>query len=557
MERMIDTSLPGVGEILGAYANDRSDIMAIASEFRLLTEPPARASYGGTAPRRRVGLYNRGTRRPFAHLDSLRYPVNDIAFHPVYPVLAIATGSYDGGWMFEGELVLWNWETGEVGAPLIKTPEIVRTAFTEDGSAILAFSRPWDEGMAEGDEAFDMYFELRATFFEDLSQGVSATDKVTAQMERQTPKTTRDVFSDQRFADPKDPVAEISRFTGVTSLAQRSPIWDIAWLGDDKLGVVHDDCHLQTIGLRDEALSIFKGTGHGSEILFGTSTYVHVVERNDDAEWPNANSSSLLEFQDGRLVSRASFIGSHTFAISASGELLGRRDRSGIEEREAPFDQYFDGQSWHSKALGHYDVFNHFIRIDGAPYLFFVQNDQPFANPLDFFGSEENSFSFKHPEKWVCMVNEQGDSKRLWPILQDDGTDASHPMECDFAYLSDELGEALVVGGKHYNPNPYEAYKGFVYRRDLWTGKELWRHSINASPSQIIYSGETGVVLVFTLNGEYLVINAKTGALLVLRMLRDTGLPTVAFSAALKRSSLALGMIDGGIVATDLENLVT
>lgn len=556
MKRLVDISLPGAGEILGAYGQDARGIVVIASEFRLLTEPPARASYGGTSPRRRVGIYRRGTRTPFSNLDALRFPINDIAFHPVHPVVAIATGSYDGGWMFEGELVLWNWETGEVGRPLIKTPEIVRTAFTGDGSALLAISRPWDEGMAEGDEAFDMFFELRATFFEDLSQGVSETDTVVAQMERQTPKTTQDVYSDKRFTEAEDPVAVISRFTGMSSIAQRSPIWDIAWLGNDMLGIVHDNCHLQTIGLQDEVLTTFEGTGHGSEILLGTTAYVHLVNRDDNAEWPNSFSSSLLELQDGELISQASFVGAHTFSISSSAEILGRRDRSGIEERDAPLDRYFDGESWHSLALGHYDVFNHFIRIDGAPYLFFVQNDQPFANPLDFIGSETNNFPFKHPEKWVCIITESGNPKRLWPILQDDGSHASHPMECDFAYLQDDLGEALIVGGKHYNPNPYETYKGFIYRRDLWTGRELWRHSINASPSQIRYSVETGVVVAFTLNGEYLVINGKTGSLLTRRTLRDMGLPTVAFSAALNRPKVALGLIDGGVIKTDLQELI-
>lgn len=556
MKRLADTTLPGVGEILGAYANRSVGIIAIASEFRLLTQPPARASYGGTNPRNRLCVYERGSRRPFAHLDTIRFPINDVAFHPVQPVVAIATGRYDGGWMFEGELVLWNWKTGEIGKPLIQSPEIVRVTFAPDGNSLVAYCRPWDEGMAQEDDAFDMFFELRATYFEDLSQGVGETDAVLAQMERQKPKSAKDISSDTRFRDAEELERVVFELTGTTSINQRSPIWDVAWFGTNMFGVVHDSCHLQTISLQDEIIHTFEGTGHGCEILSGTTSYVHVVER-DDTKWPDDFSASLLAIQNGELKSQASFIGAHTFSISDFGTILARRNRSGVEEREAALDRYYDGKEWHPLALGHFDLFNHYIRIDGAPYLFFVQNDQPFADPFDFLRSGMNNYRFKHPQKWIGIIDKKGNQRRLWTILQSDDTDASHPLECDFAYLSDDLGEALVVGGKHYDPNPFNTYEGFVYRRDLWTGKELWRHPISSSPSVIKYNSETGIVLIFTLNGEYLIVNAKTGSLLVRKLLKDIGLPTVAFSAALSDSKIALGLMDGGVLITDLPELIT
>jgi hypothetical protein len=112
MSFLADPSLPGLAEVTGSFSRTGTGVLAVGSAYRLLTEPPARASYGGQRLRYRVALYRRGERRPFAVFDHLRYSVNDVAFHPSLPVVAIATGEYDGGMCFEGELVLWNWETG-------------------------------------------------------------------------------------------------------------------------------------------------------------------------------------------------------------------------------------------------------------------------------------------------------------------------------------------------------------------------------------------------------------------------------------------------------------
>ncbi|MFF4354796.1 hypothetical protein [Streptomyces sp. NPDC001530] len=42
-----------------------------------------------------------------------RFPVHAMAFHPAFPLLAVGTGRYDGGYFFEGELLLLHLETGE------------------------------------------------------------------------------------------------------------------------------------------------------------------------------------------------------------------------------------------------------------------------------------------------------------------------------------------------------------------------------------------------------------------------------------------------------------
>jgi hypothetical protein len=54
-----------------------------------------------------------------------RWPVNTLAFHPTRPLLAIGTGDYNGGWFYQGELLLLDLDTG-VTVSLFEHPRQVR-----------------------------------------------------------------------------------------------------------------------------------------------------------------------------------------------------------------------------------------------------------------------------------------------------------------------------------------------------------------------------------------------------------------------------------------------
>ncbi|MDP4504042.1 outer membrane protein assembly factor BamB family protein [Nonomuraea turcica] len=60
----------------------------------------------------RIGVYGMDGLRCRYLLPS-RWPVNTIAFHPVLPLAAIGTGSYDGGFFYKGELLLLDLLSGE------------------------------------------------------------------------------------------------------------------------------------------------------------------------------------------------------------------------------------------------------------------------------------------------------------------------------------------------------------------------------------------------------------------------------------------------------------
>ena len=146
--------------------NPEKSILAVASVFPLLTNPPARAAYAGHKLRHRVSLHRMGERAPFTSFDVVRLPINWVSFHPFEPVLAIGAGTYDGGRIFEGELFLWNWLENSWREPVSQIPEVVWMDFDPDGTTLGLIVRPWDEewgGELTGaeDDAFDRFYMAR------------------------------------------------------------------------------------------------------------------------------------------------------------------------------------------------------------------------------------------------------------------------------------------------------------------------------------------------------------------------------------------------------------
>ncbi|MFC5153977.1 hypothetical protein [Streptomyces amakusaensis] len=90
-----------IGEPSLAVADKRRALLAVAGTHT--------HHFAGGAP---VGVYDTGDLVCQTLLRS-RYRVHALAFHPTLPLLATGTGRYDGGYFFDGELLLLNLETGE------------------------------------------------------------------------------------------------------------------------------------------------------------------------------------------------------------------------------------------------------------------------------------------------------------------------------------------------------------------------------------------------------------------------------------------------------------
>lgn len=540
MQFISDPSLPGQGDITGLYLNRDRSVVAVTSQFRLLTNPPARASYGGQRLRYRVALYHPPETKPFAVLDSLRYSVNDVAFHPSEPTIAIATGSYDGGWAFEGELVVWDWEGRRHSNKTGPIPEVVRCSFSDAGSSIIALVRPWDEGSDDLGDPFDSFYEIWATYSGDFFEGEFDSSSIAQQISQQIPLSEKDIESNPRFSSQAEhPEPTLQQVFKLDGFKFRSPIWDVAWLGNGGIGIVHDDCQLEVLDSKGVHKRSFVGFGHGVQIFARPNLLVHAVQypraslySRASKGWDDACSSRLLRFDGTELRAVADFKGQFTYSVSRDGWVLGRRDRT-ADRTPAEKDVIGDPSLgvWCRYDFGHYDVFNHFLRVDDSPYLFLVQGSPPTS----------------HEHKHVCVVSHDGSVRQLWSILPETRQHSGHAMECAFGYLADSFGEGLIASGYDLYSNSQQPYPGFIYRKRLEDGKELWRHDTKASATAIKAIPGHEVILAAFLNGEVAAIESGSGAILEWTEFRPDGDLSVVFSFDVFAERIIFGAIDGRV----------
>jgi hypothetical protein len=112
---------------------------------------PGRSLASSRSFLQRVGVYSSKTLDLVAQIDAGMHQVNHVAWHPTQPILSISCGSYDGGYYFEGNLILWNIESGAKALALDWSRQIEESWFDPDDNLVLiALPRtdqfkPWDE----------------------------------------------------------------------------------------------------------------------------------------------------------------------------------------------------------------------------------------------------------------------------------------------------------------------------------------------------------------------------------------------------------------------------
>ncbi|MBF5043303.1 PQQ-binding-like beta-propeller repeat protein [Aggregicoccus sp. 17bor-14] len=513
--------LADLGKPSGVFPHPGGEWVALASDFPLLYWP-GRATYEGHRLRHRISLYDGSLRVRVAVLDTVRFPINDVAFHPTRPILAIGTGRYDGGYLFEGELLLWNWETGECSNLLAGSREVVRLRFV-DGERLAVLLRPVHEEEFEGD-AFDTYL---GTVLTDLRSAAAAgftgpdprlaglTPRLPATLGFEAPAPTADL---QR--------AEAARaFCASRGLEARTRVWDLSWTPEGRLAAVHDGCLAELWEAGGTRLECFTGAGHGVQLArVSDHLVVHVVHRATDP-FAAPDRSSLHRLQDRELVHVRDF--PHTVALGAdaAGRLL-CRDTGDLMRRRPREDLVLatDGTELLRGDLGHYDLFNHFVRLDGGEGLCFLRGTPPSS----------------HQGKRLCRIGRDGTVQALmaWDGLP------RHAMNAAACWgPADSLLRAFQV----YDPRP-SAATFRLERCDPVTGQVLWTRELEALVTAMTPVGTQGHVAYALTSGDVGLVDAETGALVWQESARINGVATVLLSLAARGEQLAAGAIDGRLL---------
>ena len=517
-----------IGRPAGAYRRADGGVIALVSDFDLLYWP-ARGIYEGHRLRHRISLYSEGLRARLAVFDGARYPINDLAFHPSQPILAIATGTYDGGWFFEGELFLWNWERGQAVKVLSENREASRVRFV-DSQTLALLLRPRDEEEYGEGAAFDTFIggtlnDLRG--FQELGLREGDTDPRIA---RFAPTDPGALQLHPGWFKPEDHDRQWRRELGAADFEPRHRVWDVAWLGPDRLLAVHDRCHLEAWSPSGRKERIVQGDGHGVQLLrSGENAFVHVLERANLFTGSH-DRSTLLQLRDDELVRVAGFDHGVLFSVDRAGRFL-CRDAGHVTRKRERRDAVIDssGRVLLSRDLGHYDCFNHHLRIDGAGDLYFLR------------GTPASS----HESKVLCRIDSTGSVKEC---LRWD-TEEQHLMCGTACLLSDGT---LVRAYRVYDPHP-QHFSAYLEAREMPTGRRRWRRSVSALVTCLTpVDGQPWLIYALT-DGRVGVIQAGTGDLEFETNLHVDGVSTVVLSMCALGNRIACGTIDGRLLLLRLE----
>jgi len=458
-----------------AYVRD-ARVVAIVSRFPLLSWE-GRAVYYGHHPSYRVTLYDPTLARRIAVFDEARYPVNDIAVHPREPIVAIASGEYDGGSHYEGALLVWNHETGAWRSLLDDSRDVRRVRWAPDGRLVIVCSPLTDE--EEAGKHYGAILDPRETF---------ATARL-AEVDHRT------------FGFAADD-ADAPRAGDELGMPARSIIWDLAWTPEGLLAAAHDDGHVDLWSTATGTLErTVRVPGRAVQLLRQPARLlVHAIDRG----------STIVDLE---LREVATFSSPRNCSIDATGRILARDTQSRRDRILAP-----NGRVVLDEDLGHYDAFNHALRVDGDARLWFLRGEP----------------AHQHLHKVLCSIDASCTIRVEAPW--DAPGDGPHLM----------VGSACIVDGDDL-VRAYVVYDPKSRGERVIERHDRWRHVVGAATIALVAWPAVGAVVAALVDGTSCILDAESGAVLHEERHAIDGIPTIPTALAVHDETIAIGTIDGRI----------
>ncbi|WP_273653346.1 hypothetical protein [Cellulomonas fimi] len=493
----------------------------------------------GTASRAhaRVGVYGRAD-LVCRQLATLRRPANDVAIHPSGTLVAVGTGAYDGGYSFEGELVLLDLERARRTSPF-RDGRQVRTVRWVDDQRLAVVLAPWtDDDVADWKDLVGDAFEVQAPWHELRDRELDLSGHQAEAVPFVYPEPAR--------ADARAALERLAAETGRTWTLRRA-VWSVAGCPDGSVVAACEGVAAErwdATGGDDPRWRITTtGTGCQLTALDATTVATTVELRPSWADGRPLRRESQHHVVDhatgvvvGEIVPESASV-----AVGSTGpySLLRPATRDATSTDCLVIDPA--GRTVGRVPTTGYDPFNHWFDVAGAPV------------PVVLVGSDARK---PHLDKWVArvVVAEGGPVlERLFP-LDWQGTEQRHLFGGPGVYVDDELGTGVVHCGEIHAGSG--SHSPFAVRRDYPDGAARWTLDLPGVATDAVH--EEGVVVLTTSNGWLVRADATTGALVEAVELEVHGSPVVPLSVTpCGPGRLAVGLLDGRILRLEVGTTTT
>jgi WD40 repeat protein len=507
LSELTPTRFAEIGHPTDAYTKEDGQFVALCSSFGPFYWP-GRAIYAGHSLRSRISLYTNDLAQRIAVFDGTRFPINDLAFHPSQPLLAIGTGAYDGGYFYEGQLWLWNWESQESYALLKESREVLCCYFLDENRLAVVVS-PANDGDF-GDHLIEFYFV-------DIAQAGHSK-----RLELQPLDPQEFGFSDYEAYTEQKQQSALALLSATHDYHPRGKIWDLLWLSEQKIALVDDIGLIEVWNTNGTCEYAQTAIGLGVQLLaHPQGPLVNSLKYSPDSG--NKTRSVLYRLKQP-LKEVYAFKHAMVFSVDQNGQLL-CRDSDNPSNKRPRQDMWLDAnlKKIQSKDIGYYDCFNHYLRLDQGEGLYFLQ------------GTPASS----HQKKKLCRLHLDG---TIEPIMNWDNH-AAHLMNSIACWGPQNT---LIRSFKIYNPQP-DHRDIRIESVDLSSGKTLWTCQMSALVTAMVLVENTHLAYALT-NGKMGLIDIARGRIIKEQNLTIDGIKSVALSLSAKGSLLATGTQEGRLL---------
>ncbi|MFE2296702.1 PQQ-binding-like beta-propeller repeat protein [Streptomyces sp. NPDC059445] len=499
-----------------AVLDDRSRRVAVAGDVGAL-----QWSGAGTADQRwtghRIGVYDRDTLR-CEHLVRSAYPVHSLAFHPALPLLAVGTGSYDGGYAFEGELLLLHLESGTVVSALPFAREVLEVAWRGERELCLVLAPLHDDDNPDAHEQGHTVVVSRDDW--------SAVGRRTVEREELVAPARPVARADHR-AETRRLLADLAA-AGGREWSPRRRVWAVESGKDGRVLAALDGVLAESwppTGERDWAVEDEEGGRQLVPASDGASVWTNAERRLAwrDGRWGrDAPRIARVAVGTGEVLETLGLDGSGVL-VAGGGRMVVRPTDRGRKDPERLTLLDLDARA-EGPEVGGFDLINHAFPVRHASGPYVLVGTRPDAS---------------YKDKWVVAVGADGTARRLFPHSWD-------PREHHFGGPAAEIGRSLVYAGAVHDwagPQPGGAY---VVRRSL-DGAVRWQHRMDHPATALDVDEDT--VYVACNSGALTALDAEGGTVRWRTELEIEDTPTTALSLAVTPDGhLLIGTVDGRIL---------
>ncbi|MER5985746.1 PQQ-binding-like beta-propeller repeat protein [Streptomyces sp. NPDC001787] len=436
--------------------------------------------------------------------------------------MAVGTGRYDGGYSFEGELLLIHLDSGDVVSALEFPREVLGVEW-RSGTALRLVLAPCDDW--ENPRARE---QGHAVVVVRSGWGVVGQEAIGA----------------EELAAPVEPVVRLDHSAEARRILEglaapagrqwsvRRRVWAVEGMEDGRVLAALDgvlaESWLPSGGLQ-WAVEDEEG---GRQLVLasdGTSVWTNAERRSrhKGRRWEtSAPRVARIAVETGQVLETLS---PGVFTVLVDGgqrailrPLDGRRKR-----RERLMMLGLDGPV-SGPEVGHFDLFNHPFPVRRA------------SRPYVLVGTDPEK---PYREKWVTALGADGTLRPLFPH-------SWVPAEHHFGGPAVELGQSLVYASAVHHGHGLQPGGAYTVRRSL-NGSVQWQHRTDHPATALDTDGDT--IYVADNSGALTALDAADGSVRWHTELEVEGAPTTALSLAVApQGHLLIGTVDGRILECPL-----